>query len=98
MATDILYIHNPCMLAYIDTHWGCPKGTFTKNLLSYPLHLVRFCPLVASPPPSRFGRLHLVLHTALWSGSVITVALKMCCSLISSSQHAPQRKDKINSS
>ena len=52
--------------------------------------LVRFCPHVAFSLPCRHP------HLSLDTGRVIAGALKMRCSLISSSQHAAQSKDKIN--
>jgi len=46
--------------------------------------------------PSPYRRPRLALDTAVWSDSVIAGAIKICCSLISSSQRAAQSKDKIN--
>src|SRR6218665_2625339 len=48
--------------------------------------------------PSPCVRPQLALHTALWSDSAIAEALKIGCSLISSSSssNAAQSKDKIN--
>ena len=48
------------------------------------------CPQVFAfdqPPSPLCRRPHLASYTALWSDSVISGALKICCSLVSSSRH-----------
>jgi len=71
------------------------KRRLQKYLFSYPnpfcLHVVcKWLPHLLLQHPN------LALDTALWSGSVIASALKVHCSLTSSSQHAAQSKNEIN--
>ena len=51
-----------------------------------PLPLVRRCPHLTNPYP-HCGRPHLASYTVLWSDSVMAGAVKIRCSLISSSGH-----------
>ena len=58
------------------------------------LHTHTHCPDVTPPPPPSCGRLHLVIYTALWSGSVVADALKIQHSLIS--RNVAQTKKNLN--
>src|SRR6218665_801558 len=62
------------------------KDVRKKDPFSYPLTPVRRSPHLINPSPL-CGRPHLASYTALWSDIVIVGALKIRCSLVSSSGH-----------